>query len=302
LYSNTGVRKKQQRYLFPCVRAEQVAERAAGMAILITKEMPIPGEVIAALPDSVRLICEAGTGFNNIDVAAAKERGIAVTNVPSYSTQAVAHLVITAVMSFSCSLVTQQRKVATGDRLGWRSLGTLPHFELSGTTLGLVGGRGSIGTAVADVALALGMRVLISSRSTTPSGREGVETVDLPTLLKRSDFVSIHCPLTGETRHSIGAAELAQMKQSAYVINTARGAIINEAELVAALRDGVIAGAALDVQEDEPLSEESPLFGLDNVILTPHIGWQRLQTRQRLVDSVADNCTAFLAGAPQNTV
>ena len=280
----------------------QVAERAAGLDILITKEMPVPGEVIKQLPDSVRLICEAGTGFNNIDIEAAKTRGIVVCNVPSYSSQAVAHLVMTCVMNFSCSMVQQQLKIARGDNLGWRSIGSLPHFELQGKTLGLVGGRGSIGSAAADLALALGMKVLISSRSPEPSPKQGVEVVDMQALLQRSDFVSIHCPLNPQTRHSIGSAELTQMKPTAYLINTARGPIINELELVKALKDGSIAGAALDVHEVEPLPVDSPLFSLDNVILTPHIGWQRLETRQRLMDTVAENCSSFLAGSPVNSV
>jgi len=280
----------------------QVVERASGKAILITKEMPVPGDVIAALPDSVRLICEAGTGFNNIDVAAAKERGIAVTNVPAYSAQAVAHLVITAVLNFSCSMVPQQCRLAAGDRLGWRSLGSLPHFELAGKTIGLIGGRGTIGTAVADVALVLGMRVMVSSRSPAPSDKPGVEIVDLPTLLAASDFVSIHCPLNDATRGSIGRQQLLAMKRSAYLINTARGPIVDEAALVEALSGGVIAGAALDVQEVEPLPVDSPLFDLDNVVLTPHIGWQRLETRQRLLDTVAANCSGFLSGAAVNSV
>ena len=297
-----------RRYLIPhcfvIIVFHQVAERAAGQDILITKEMPVPGEVIKQLPDSVRLICEAGTGFNNIDTEAAKARGITVCNVPSYSTQAVAHLVMTCVMNFSCSMVQQQLKVARGDNLRWRSIGSLPHFELQGKTLGLIGGRGSIGSAVADLALALGMKVLISSRSPEPSPKqsEGVEVADMHALLQRSDFVSIHCPLNPQTRHSIGSAELKQMKPTAYLINTARGPIVNELELVAALKDGSIAGAALDVHEVEPLPVDSPLFSLDNVILTPHIGWQRLETRQRLMDTVAENCSAFLAGSPVNSV
>ena len=192
------------------------------------------------------------TGYNNIDIEAARRRGITVCNVPTYSTDAVAHLVVTFMLNLSCSLVPLQRKLAVGDTLGWRSLGTaLPHFELGGKTIGLVGGRGTIGGRVADIALALGMKVLISSRGaasggdTDGGGRPGVRIVDLATLLRDSDFVSIHCPLSASTRHLIGAAELRAMKPTAYLINTARGPIVDEAELAIALRDGIIAGAGV---------------------------------------------------------
>ena len=272
------------------------------MEVLITKEMPVPGSVVESLPASVRLICEAGTGYNNIDIAAARKKGITVCNVPSYSTEAVAHMVITFVLNLSCSMQQQQRKLASGDKLGWRSLGSLPHFEIGGKTLGLIGGRGAIGTAVSKVAVALGMDVLISSRGPAQATETGAKIVDLDQLLTQSDFVSIHCPLNENTRHLIGTAQLGQMKPTAYIINTARGAIINEMELVKALQDGVIAGAALDVQQVEPLPVDSPLFGLDNVILTPHIGWQRIESRQRLLDTTANNVTAFLDNKPVNCV
>mmetsp|Transcript_19728 Transcript_19728/g.54796 ORF Transcript_19728/g.54796 Transcript_19728/m.54796 type:complete len:323 (+) Transcript_19728:290-1258(+) len=281
---------------------EQVEERAAGVAVLITKEMPVPAAVIESLPSSVRLICEAGTGYNNIDIYSAKQKGITVCNVPTYSTEAVAHMVITYVLNLSCSMLQQQRKLASGDVLGWRSLGSLPHFEVTSKTLGLIGGRGAIGSAVATVALALGMKVLISSRGSAPPDLTGTEIVDLDTLLAQSDFVSIHCPLNDSTRHSIGGPQFLQMKSTAYIINTARGAIINQAELVQALQDGVIAGAALDVQEVEPLPSDSPLLQLPNVILTPHIGWQRIESRQRLMDLTAANIRAFQENQPINVV
>uniref|UniRef100_A0A061R4P0 2-hydroxyacid dehydrogenase n=2 Tax=Tetraselmis sp. GSL018 TaxID=582737 RepID=A0A061R4P0_9CHLO len=281
---------------------EQVAERALDQDILITKEMTVSGPVIDSLPASVRLICEAGTGFNNIDVFAAERRGITVCNVPSYSTQAVAQLVVTFMLNLSCSLVQQQKKLVEGDVAGWRSLQDLPHFELSGKTLGLVGGRGSIGAAVADIAIALGMNVLISSRSPEPTSNPLVKVVDLDRLLQESDFVSIHCPLNDNTRYMIGSEQLKKMKNAAYLINTARGAIINEEELCVALRNGTVAGAALDVQEVEPLPSDSPLLSLPNVILTPHIGWQRVETRQRLINTVAQNCRQFLDGNPVNVV
>ena len=274
--------------------AAQLAQRAAGATVLITKEIAVPAEAIAALPDSVRLICEAGTGFNNIDLAAAAARGIAVCNVPAYSTDAVAQLVLTALLNLSSGMCQQQRMLARGDLSNFEGAALhVPHFELAGKTLGLVGGNGAIGARVATLAEAFGMRVLLSSRS---SG------VSLDELLAASDFVSLHCPLNEGTRHLIDARALALMKPSACLVNTARGAVVDEAALVDALRRGVLTGAALDVQECEPPPADSPLYSLDNVILTPHIGWKRIETRQRCVEAVAANVAAFLGGKPTNIV
>jgi glycerate dehydrogenase len=249
----------------------------------------------------VRIICEAGTGFNNIALSACKEKGIMVCNVPAYSAGAVSQLVITYILNFSSSLVEQQRMLWAGDKSNFMSALQPPHFELEGKILGLIGGGGSIGGKVADIARALGMVVLIHSRN--PKPQSGVEVAaSLTDLLSRSDFVSIHCPLTDTTKHLIDAAALSTMKKTAFLINTARGGVVNEPDLIHALRTGVIAGAGIDVQETEPPVESNPLYSLENCILTPHIGWKRLETRQRLVDAVAKNVEAFLAGKPVNVV
>lgn len=281
---------------------EQIVERVHGASVVITKEMRVPGDVIRRFPPSVRAICEAGTGFNNIDGAAAREMGIAVCNVPSYSTEAVAHLVLTAILNFSSSLHLQLRMLATGDRSNFGDALQVPHFELGAKVLGLVGGSGAIGSKVADLALALGMRVLVSSRTPKPVDARGVETVGLDALLEGSDFISVHCPLTPTTTGLIDAKALAKCKSTAFLINTARGAVIREADLIAALQAGGLAGAALDVQEQEPPPADSPLYTLPNVILTPHLGWQRRETRQRLLEMVAANAKAAIAGAPTNVV
>ena len=264
-----------------------IAQRAEGAVVLITKEVPVD---VALLPACVRLIVEAGTGYNNVDVEAAALRGIAVCNVPSYSTDAVAQLVVTFILSLSCSLTQQAQALARSDRSNFHgALGT-PHFELAGRTLGLVGGSGAIGQRVATLATALGMRVLTWGRSSSSP---------LPEFLRHCDFVSLHCPLTAETRHLLGAAQFAEMKAGAFLINTARGGLVDESALFAALTSGRLAGAALDVQETEPPAESSPLYTLPNVILTPHIGWKRVETRQRLIDAVAEQVAAFLAGTPK---
>lgn len=276
--------------------------RTEGVEVVITKELPVPADLIEAFSPSVKLICEAGTGYNNIDIAAARKRGIAVCNVPAYSNDAVAQLVITFCLTFSCSLVQQQRMLWKNDRSNFSKCLQVPHFELQGKILGLIGGGGTIGSKVQEIALVLGMTVLVSSRNPKPSGDPRVQVVTQDELLEKSDFVSLHCPLTDATRHLINLESLKKMKRTAFIINTARGPIIKEDELIEALREGIIAGAGLDVQDVEPPAPENPLYTLENVILTPHIGWKRLETRQRLMDMVAENVAGYLEGSLRNVV
>lgn len=287
---------------------DDIIERSRDCDVIVTKEIQIAESVIMRLPSTVKLICEAGTGFNNVSLDACRSRGILVANVPSYSEGAVASLVITFLLNFSCGMQAQQRRLLQGDKT--RFINGLPseeHFELEGKTLGLIGGRGNIGTRVAQTARTLGMNILISSRaipdpaSQLPGG--GVSYTDsVEFLLQNSDFVSIHCPLNSETKDLINARTLRLMKPTAYLINTARGPIIDESALIQALQEGVIAGAALDVQSVEPPVPDSPLYSLPNVILTPHVGWKRFETRRRLVEAVRDNISAFVAGSPINIV
>lgn len=282
-------------------RPEEILSRVEGHDVVINKEMPLSRQLIEAFPASVRLICEAGTGFNNVDIDAAAAKGITVCNIPTYATEAMAHMAITFVMALSCSLGPQAGALARGERAHVERchLGGWANFELTGKRLGLVGGLGTIGRRVADIGRALGMHVICSSRSAPPGVRpDGTEVASLNDLLSRSDFVSIHCPLTEDTRGLIGAAALARMKPTAYLINTARGAIVDEAALVDSLRDRRIAGAALDVFGDA----SAPPWALDNVLLTPHIGWQRLETRQRVLQMVAANIAAFARDEPTNVV
>jgi glycerate dehydrogenase len=304
---------------------EAVLARVASHNVVINKEMPLSAKLIRRFPPTVVLIVEAGTGHNNIAGAAARELGIAVTNLPAYSTEAMAHLAITFMLSLSCSLVPQARAMQAGPCSGVFSgrellpravpshherchLGSWPHFELGGKTLGLVGGLGTIGKRVAAIAQALGMRVLASSRSAPLGPRpDGIEVAAMADLLARSDLVSLHAPLCDATVGLIDAEAIGRMKPSAFLINTARGALIDEPSLVEALRAQRIAGAALDVfgEGSAPppaLPADSPLWSLDNVILTPHIGWQRLETRQRIIDMCVENIEAFAKGRPINVV
>jgi len=280
----------------PDASPEEILERVQGAEIVIFKEIPVPGDIIARFPDCVKVIQEAGTGFNNIDMAAAKAKGITVCNCPAYSSDAVAQLVITYMLNFSCSLVPQMRMLQSGNKDNFTNHMQVPHFELAGKTLGLIAGSGDIGSKVAQLGVALGMKVIITSRSPKPNA------VPLDELLATSDFVSLHCPLNADTKYIMNKDTLSKMKPTAFLINTGRGALINESDLIEVLKARKIAGAGLDVQEAEPPVPDNPLYTLDNVILTPHIGWKRLETRQRLMDIVADNVAAYVAGKPVNVV
>ena len=287
-----------------------VNEVHSGTEIVIVKEMPLPPSAVERFSDSVGLICEAGTGYNNIPVETCGRKNITVCNIPSYSTDAVAQTAITYVMNFAANLFEQQDMLrARGDRSNFTGPFRLPLMELRGKTLGLLGGSGKIGTRVAEIALVLGMKIVVGSRrpslpeSHALSGNENVRVATDPSeLLRDSDFVSIHTPLNRQTEGSFGKEQLLQMKATAYLINTSRGRVCREEELVECLRQKTIAGAGLDVTATEPPAEDSELWNLPNVWLTPHIGWRRLETRQRLVDSTTDNARAYIDNEPINVV
>lgn len=279
---------------------DQLLDRIRGAGIVVTKEMPVSGELIRRFPESVKLICEAGTGYNNLDLDAARAMGITVCNIPAYSSERVAHTAIMMLLNLSSSMQMQIKMLARGDRGNFTKNLQVPPTEVNGKTLGVIG-AGHIGKTVIKIARALDMNILVYTR-TPGKDSEGIRYVDLETLLKNSDYVSLHCPLTPGTWHMINKDALALMKPTAFIINTSRGALIDEAALIEALEAHTIAGAGLDVQESEPPAENSPLYTLDNVILTPHMGWKGLETRQRLVSVLADNIAGFLAGTPRNVV
>ncbi|MBQ2401486.1 MAG: D-2-hydroxyacid dehydrogenase [Lachnospiraceae bacterium] len=279
---------------------EQLLERIQDAGVVVTKEMPVSGDLIRQFPDSVKIICEAGTGYNNIDLAAAREKGIIVCNVPSYSSERVAHTAIMMILNLSSTMQTQMKMLAKGDHSNFTKHLQVPHVEVNGKTLGIIG-AGNIGRAVIKIAKALDMDILVYTR-TPREDSDGIRYVDLDTLLANSDYISLHCPLTPQTRHIINKETLSKMKPSAFLVNTSRGALVDEPALIEALQNGVIAGAALDVQETEPPAEDNPLYTLDNVILTPHMGWKGLETRQRLVSILDGNIKAFFAGNPRNVV
>lgn len=280
---------------------EELLERVIDQNIVITKELPVGRDLILRFPSSVKLIAEAGTGFNNIDLAAAKEKGITVCNVPGYSTEAVAQLVIGLMLNLSSSIAQQQIMIRRNNFVNFIEDIQLPHHEVQEKTLGIIA-FGAIGRQVAKLAQCLGMQILAYDPAAKPENYPAMRFVPLEDLLSQSDFVTIHAPLTPSTKHLINRERLKLMKPTAYIINAARGPIIREADLIEVLREGGIAGAALDVQEQEPPALDSPLFSMDNVIMTPHIGWKTIESRQRLVGLVAKNIAAFLQGNPINIV
>ena len=278
----------------------ELIERIQGAAVVVTKEIPVGAELLSQFPESVKLIVEAGTGYNNIDLDAARAKGITVCNIPAYSTERVAHTVIMMLLNFSSTMQQQIGMLAKGDRSNFTKYLQVSHTEVNGKTLGVVG-AGHIGMEVIKVAKALGMNVLVHTRTPKADG-EGIRYVSLDELLEHSDYITLHCPLNEQTKHMINKDTIAKMKSSAVIINTGRGALINEADLCEALVAKRIAGAGLDVQEVEPPVEDSPLYTLDNVIITPHMGWKGLETRQRLVGIIRDNVQAFLKSEPINVV
>jgi glycerate dehydrogenase len=281
-------------------RGDEIVERIDGAAAVITKEMPVPAEIIQQFPDSVKLIVEAGTGYNNIDIQAAKDKGITVCNIPAYSTQRVAHTAVMLLLNLASSMRVQMAMLTKGDRRNFTDHLLVPHGEVNGKVLGIIG-AGHIGREVMKIAIALGMEIVVYTRTPRPD-EDHITYTDLETVLKTCDYLSIHCPLTEKTRHLIDRDAIALMKPSACIINTARGAIIDETALIEALQQHRLAGAGLDVQEVEPPVADSPLYTMEHVILTPHMGWKGLETRQRLVQIIAEDVRHFFDGDPVNVV
>ncbi len=281
--------------------AGDVITRAAVASILLSNKVPITREIIAALPN-LKYIGVMATGTNVIDLAAAKERGIPVTNVPGYST----HSVVQIVFSLLFELAGRVGETAATVRQGaWSSCADFsftvgPFRELSGKTFGVYG-FGAIGAGVAAVASALGMRVLVHSR-TQKSTSFPVEWVSKEEIFAQSDVLSLHCPLTPETQGLVSEATLALMKPGAYLINTGRGPLLDEAAVAKALEGGRLGGLGADVLSKEPPLADNPLPTAPNTVITPHIAWASVEARQRLMVEVTENVRAFLEAKPRNVV
>lgn len=281
---------------------DKIIDHIGDAQIVLINKAPITEEVLAACPN-IRLICVLATGYNVVDLAATRKRGITVCNVPDYGTDAVAQFTFALLLEL-CHQVGHHSHVvhkgkwsACPDFAFWDT----PQMELAGKTMGIIG-FGRIGRAVGKIAKAFGMQVLAYSRSQTEEGRAIGEYVTLDELLCLSDIVSLHCPLTPETNRLISEAALAKMKDGAILLNTARGAVIDEAAVANALGSGKLSGAAVDVVNREPIPSDCPLLSAPNCIITPHMAWAPIESRRRIQKCAEQNIAAFLKGAPINTV
>lgn len=282
---------------------EQVVERASNAVIILTNKVAINAEQLQQLPN-LKHIGVLATGYNIIDTEAAKNQGVSVSNIPNYSTPSVVQLTFALLLEL-CQHVQRHSDAAKEGKWA-RSLDfsfrDYPLIELSEKTLGIIG-FGSIGQAVADVATAFGMNIIGSSRrQPDQSHRKNFKWASIPELLRTSDVVSIHCPLTPETNRLINRESLATMKDSAFLINTARGPIIVEEDLANALNQGIIAGAGIDVLSVEPPALDNPLFKAKNCLITPHIAWASFEARSRLMKIAEKNIRSFTAGHSVNIV
>jgi glycerate dehydrogenase len=275
-----------------------VHERSIAAPILLTNKTILTADTLRALPE-LRFIGVLATGYNVVDIAAAAERSIPVSNVPGYATPSVAQAVFALLLELANRTGDHARAVAAGRWTASRDFcfWDTPLIELSGLTLGLVG-YGAIGHAVATIARAFGMSVIVHSRRAVA----GEENVELDALFSRADVVSLHCPLTPATGRLVNADRLARMKPSAFLINTGRGPLVDEAALADALNRGVLAGAGLDVLSKEPPPADNPLLSARNCLVTPHIAWATKAARQRLLTVAVANVRAFLDGSPRNLV
>lgn len=286
---------------YPATSQHQVSAHISGADVVVVNKVPLMSDLLTNTPE-LKLISVAATGTNNIDLAAAKDAGIAVCNARNYATASVTEAVFTMLLTLTRKLDSYRQRVSAGD---WQGS---PHFclfdqtieELHGKTLGIIG-YGVLGQSVARMAKAFSMNVLIAQRlyGSPVEGR-----VPLEQLLLEADIVSLHCPLSEQTRHLIGQPEFEKMKNSALLVNTSRGGIVDETALVEALASGRIAGAGVDVLGTEPPGNQNPLldYRSDRLIVTPHIAWASRTARQQLLDEIVLNIRAFQAGKVRNQV
>ena len=281
---------------------KDIVSRAKDAHVVITNKAPLTRETIEALP-TLQYIGVTATGYNIVDTASAKKHSITVTNVPAYSTDSVAQVAFSHLLNLThhvsehAQAVQQDAWCKSPDFCFWN----FPLIELAGQTMGIIG-FGRTGRATAQVALAMGMKVVFYNTSIQIDIPEGVTPVSLDRLLSESDVVSLHCPLTEHNAGMINRNTLAQMKPSAFLINTSRGPLIHEQDLADALNAGGIAGAGLDVLSSEPPEKDNPLLHAKNCYITPHIAWASEAARKRLMDCTVENVRAFQEGHPRNVV
>ncbi len=292
-----GLEKLGVLTVYDLTAPDQTLSRIGDAEIVYTNKTVLSRETIEKA-QNLKFIGVLATGFNVVDIAAAKERSIPVCNIPTYGTTAVAQFVFALLLEICHHAGHHNGEVQKGR---WTQsihfcFWDYPLMELAGKTMGIIG-FGRIGRATADIAKAFGMNVLAFD-----AYYKGPETVPMDVLLKNSDVISLHCPLTDETRNMINQFTIAQMKDGVILINTSRGPLINEADLREALLSKKVYAAGVDVVSAEPIQKNNPLLGLDNCIITPHIAWAPRESRQRLMDVAVDNLRAFLSGTPQNVV
>lgn len=289
--------------VYPSTQPDQFIQRAEAADILITNKVLISDQVFDHLPN-LKFISVLATGYNVIDIEAAKRRGIVVSNAPDYSTPSVAQHVFAGLLTLLNRPEAHHQAVQDG---GWQRSGEFCFWirqqtELAGKTMGIVG-LGKIGRSVAKLADAFGMRVVAASRSSqAPLGYGGFEWLNLDQLFSRSDVISLHCPLTSTTEKMVNEALLQKVKPSAILINSARGALVDEIALADALNQGKLGGAFLDVVSEEPIDSKNPLLTAKNCLITPHLAWSTIEARERLISITAANVKAFLNRSPINRV
>ena len=285
---------------YPPSTEEEIIQRAAGAEVVIPNKVRMTPRVIESL-DSLRLIAEIATGYDNVDLQAAQENNVTVCNVAGYAANTVPQHTFALILNLATKAHLYHADVMAGEWAKASSFNLLnyPTFELKGLTIGIIG-FGTIGRGVAQIAEGFGMRVLAHDMA----GIQGADypNTDLETIFSESDFVTVHCPLTDQTRNLIDVEALGKMKPTAMVINTARGGIVDEEALAAALNSGRIAGAGFDVLTGEPPVEGNVLLTAKNVIMTPHCAWSTREARQKLVDETAQNIRTFFEGRPRNVV
>jgi glycerate dehydrogenase len=288
--------------IFDRTKPEEVFEKADGADALITNKVIINKELMAKLP-SLKYIGVTATGYNVVDVQAAAERNIVVTNIPAYSTNSVAQLVFSHILNVANRVELHANSVRNRDWISSAdfSYSKSPQIELTGKTLGIVG-FGRIGRKVAEIGLAFDMKVIFQNRSEKTGLPSGIIQKNLDEVFAESDFVSLNCPLTADNHEFVNRYLLKTMKPTAVLINTGRGGLINEQDLADALNAGQLSAACLDVLSTEPPLPDNPLISLQNCFITPHIAWATFEARQRLLNITIDNLKGFITGNPQNMV
>lgn len=300
----SGIERFGDYTVYDRTNPEDIVKRAKGAEILIINKTVIDKELLDALSPELKYIGLQSTGYNVVDCDYAKKLGITVCNIPAYSTNAVAQLVFAFILQITNKVTLHSDAVMDGewcscpDFCFWKA----PLTELDGKTIGIIG-FGSIGNRVAHIAEAFGMNVLAyNPRPKDKGDLKNIEFTDIDTVLKNSDIITCHCPLTPETDGLINKENIAKMKSSAILINTSRGPVVDEDALADALNNNVIAAAGLDVLKVEPAREDNPLLHAKNCYITPHIAWAAMETRARLLKILEDNIEAYLNGIPQNVV